>query len=256
MRLSAELGSVAASLAVVKGLREQHALNPTLQALVLSVKRVQCERFSRSYADALAHPDWGDAARFFLQELYSDRDFSERDYQFERIAPAIERLFPSSVVTLATALVHLHAISEQLDHAMALAIQAMPSNTDTDSSVRAAYVLAWRQIDLQDARSEQLTLFVRLGAELDKLTRIPSLRMMLRMMRVPATAAGLQHLQSFLERGFDTFKIMQRSRAGTSAFLEIIRTRESAWITRMYDISMAASNSSGEWPELDSVVTK
>jgi hypothetical protein len=251
IRLSAELGSVANALAVVKGLREQYAINPELLALVLAVKRVQCERFRRSYVDILAHPDWGDAARFFLHELYGDQDFSERDYQFGRIAPAIERLFPASVVTVATALVHLHATSEQLDHAMALAIQAISSSTDTDSSVRAAYVLAWRQAGLQDARSEQLALFVRLGAELDKLTRIPSLRMMLRMMRAPAAAAGLQHLQSFLEHGFDTFKTMQRSRSGTSAFLELIKTRESAWIALLYDTSVTTATSGGAWPELE-----
>jgi hypothetical protein len=251
LRLSDELGSVASALAVVKGLRDQQALNPALQALVLAVKRVQCERFRRSYVDVLAHPNWGDAARFFLHELYGDQDFSERDHQFGRIAPAIERLFPASVVTVATALVHLHAISEQLDHAMALAIQAMPSDTYDDSSVRAAYVLAWRQTGLQDARSEQLTLFVRLGAELDKLTRIPSLRMMLRMMRAPAATAGLQHLQSFLEQGFDTFKAMQRSKAGASAFLELIKTRESAWIVRLYDTSVTTTTSGGAWPELE-----
>lgn len=54
-----------------------------------------------------------------------------------------------------------------------------------------------KQLGLQDARNEQLTLFVRLGAELDKVTRIPGLRMMLRMMRTPAVAAGLQYLQYF-----------------------------------------------------------
>jgi hypothetical protein len=251
MRLSAELGSVANALAVVKGLREQHALNPELRALVLAVKRVQCERFRRSYADVLSNPDWGDAARFFLYELYSDQDFSERDHQFGRIAPTVERLFPSAVSGVATALVHLHAISEQLDHSMALAIQAISPDTQDDSSVRASYVSAWRQIGLQDARSEQLTLFVRLGAELDKLTRIPSLRMMLRMMRVPATAAGLQQLQSFLELGFDTFKAMQRSKAGASAFLELIKTRESAWIARLYDASVTTTTSGGAWPELE-----
>jgi hypothetical protein len=251
MRLSGELGSVASALAVVKGLREQQALNPALQALLLAVKRVQCERFRRSYVDVLNHPDWGDAARFFLHELYGDRDFSERDHQFERIAPAIERLFPSSVVAAVTALVHLHAISEQLDHAMALAVRTMPFSTDADSSVRAAYVLAWRRIGLQDARNEQLTLLIRLGAELDKLTRMPSLRMMLRMMRAPAAAAGLQHLQSFLEQGFDTFKTMQRNKSGANAFLKLIKTRESAWVARLYDASVTTTTSAGVWPELE-----
>lgn len=66
---------LSSALALVKSLREQQALNPALQALVLAVKRVQCARFRSSYVDVLTHPDWRDAARFFLRELYGDQDF-------------------------------------------------------------------------------------------------------------------------------------------------------------------------------------
>ena len=59
------------------------------------------------------------AARFFLDDLYGPRDFSERDAQFARIVPALVRLFPHEIVGTVQALAALHALSERLDSAMA-----------------------------------------------------------------------------------------------------------------------------------------
>ena len=53
---------------------------------------------------------------------------------------------------------------------------------------------------------------MKLGQDLTRFTRMPGLRMMLRMMRKPAQAAGLGALQHFLETGFDTFGAMARRR--------------------------------------------
>jgi hypothetical protein len=251
VRLSAQLGSIGNALAVVDGLRAEHAAQPELGALVLAVKRVQSLRFQRSYADVLNHRDWGAPAQFFLQELYGDHDFSQRDRQFGRIAPAMQRLFPASVVAVATALVHLHAISEQLDHQMALALYAHLGSSASDHAVKTAYVEAWRDVGQSNARDAQLDMVLHLGNELVALTRIPGLRTMLRMMRGPATAAGLQHLQTFLERGFDTFATMQRSTSGASAFLDTVKTREAAWIARLFDASVTNTTSSVVWPELE-----
>jgi hypothetical protein len=251
VRLSAQLGSIGNALAVVDDLRATHAAQPEIGALVLAIKRAQSTRFQRSYADVLKHRDWGAAAQFFLQELYGDHDFAQRDQQFGRIAPAMQRLFPASVVKVATALVHLHAISEQLDHQMALAMYAQTGTSMSDHAVNMAYVQAWRRVGQATARQAQLDTVLHLGHELVALTRIPGLRTMLRMMRSPASATGLQHLQAFLEGGFDTFAAMQRSPSGASAFLSVVKIRETAWIARLFDASVTNTHSPGDWPELE-----
>ena len=73
-----------------------------------------------------------------------------------------------------------------------------------------------------------------MGLELDRLTRMPGLRLMLRMMRRPAVAADLGSLQSFLESGFDIFAGMAGRGKRAKVFLDIIRERESAWITQLF----------------------
>jgi hypothetical protein len=246
----AELGSITEALAVVHGLRVAQQAQPALQQAVQAIKLAQCQRFRHSYSDVLVHADWGQAAQFFLSELYGDRDFSQRDAQFARIAQAMQVLFPHSVVSVATALTQLHALSEQLDHAMGCAILQVVPGPVSEAMALNAYVNTWRAVDQQSARAEQLALVLRLGEELAKLTRTAGLRMMLRMMRGPAHAAGLQHLQGFLEQGFDTFSALQRSKSGVAGFLALVAERESAWIDRLFDTAINA-NGTHLWPELE-----
>lgn len=253
--------SIADALATVHSLRALQAAQPLLQTAVRAVKRAQCDRFQRTYGDVLVHPDWSRAARFFLDELYSDRDYSQRDAEFERIAPRIERFFPHSVSAIALSLAQLHALSEQLDHAMGkylmpkydtkLIASSAISVSALDTIAREYYVEAWRAVGHESSRDLQLSMVQKLGRELASITRVPGLRVMLRMMRGPASAAGLQHLQQFLEAGFDTFAAMQRSRSGVDAFLAIIKQREHVWINRLFDLSSDNTEIRQAWAALE-----
>jgi hypothetical protein len=249
--LTGELGSVSAALQVVHALRLSGRENAVLHLAVLILKRVQCLRFRRMYTDVLAHPDWRPAAHFFLQELYGERDFSDRDAQFGRIAPAMQRLFPKAVLGVATTLTQLHAISEQYDYAMAHALLDLHPQGLTDRLVMASYVQAWRRVGQAPGRAEQLALVQQLGMGLAQLTRTAGLRTMLRMMRGPAHAAGLQDLQLFLEQGFDTFAGLQRSKAGVSGFLSLVDEREKAWMGRLFASDQTNTYDHAQWPELE-----
>jgi hypothetical protein len=75
---------------------------------------------------------------------------------------------------------------------------------------------------------------LEVGRELERLVRLPGLRLTLKMMRRPAKASGLGALQSFLEAGFDTFAGLVHGRdRGAATFLKIIQERESAWLERL-----------------------
>ena len=57
------------------------------------------------------------------------------------------------------------------------------------------------------------------------------LRTLLKMMRRPASAAGLDSLQQFLETGFDAFARM----GDADEFLQLVQQRESEWIRALFD---------------------
>lgn len=203
--------------------RTRRARDPALGERVQALKAWQHARFQHTYADALAAPRYRAAARFFLDDLYGPHDFTQRDAQFARIVPGLVRLFPHELVLTVRTLGELHALSERLDSLMAEQL----SSPRIDA---AAYGSAWRTVGRPAERTHQVELMLRVGRALERYTRNPLLRHSLRMMRGPATLAGLGALQGFLERGFDTF----RDIGGAHEFLGMIAEREGALAARLF----------------------
>ena len=223
------------SLQAVASLRQQHSANAELGQAVAEIKRFQSLRFEASYADLLDSPRYKKAAGFFLHELYSDKDYAERDQQFARIASTIARLFPQAVVGTAAALAKVHALTEALDDQMAR--QWLSSGPQQHKRLDAAiYINTWRAVADGPARYEQLEVVMNLGSELNSLTRKPGLRILLKLMRGPAAAAGLSSLQTFLEAGFDAFANM----GNAEEFLSVVRQRESALIRSLFEDEQVA----------------
>jgi hypothetical protein len=221
------------ALEAVARIRDLRRGNARLFAANAAIKRFQAGRFQATYPDLLRSPRYQTAARFFLIELYGNKDYGERDQQFARIANTIATLFPQSVVNTAAALAEVHALTERLDDALARAyLELQPDvNSDHDQIASASYIACWRQVADAGARQHQLEVVLALGRSLDSLTRKPGLRMLLKMMRGPAAAAGLASLQRFLEAGFDAFQTMR----GADEFLNLITLRETDWIQRLFN---------------------
>lgn len=205
--------------------------DPALASQVAALKAYQARRFSLTYADLLVHPRYQGAAHFFLEDLYGPQEFGRRDAQFARVVPALVRLFPHEIVGTVEALARLHALSESLDQAMAMALGTI-GNVDA-----AAYARAWQSVGHAAQREEQIELTLEIGRALDHYTRNPVLRGTLRMMRRPAHAAGLGDLQRFLERGFDTFAAM----AGAQDFLDLVDQREHRLAAALFDPATPAA---------------
>ena len=213
-------------LAAVEGERRKRVATPALAPQVAALKTYQQQRFARTHASLLAHPRYGRAANFFLNELYGPQDFTQRDAQFSRIVPALVRLFPADIVDTVESLAALHALSELLDSAMAVHLGGA-------APVRASYVVAWQGTGEPAARARQIELVMRVGEALDRHTRSFVLRASLKAMRGPAKAAGMGALQGFLEAGFEAFGAMR----GAREFLAIIQTRETALAKRLFEPS-------------------
>jgi hypothetical protein len=216
----------------VEKLRVDASSNLALQAATVAVKSLQARRFAGTYADLLSTNEYGKATRFFLDDLYSDKDYSLRDAQFAKIAGGLQRLFPQQVIATAVSLAKLHILTEELDRQMAEAWMTV-GTIDAGADDAALYVACWTAVNRESDRNLQLKMVLEIGDELDRLTRIAGLRLLLRMMRGPAMAARIGSLQAFLESGFDIFAHMSGKGSGAQAFLSTIRERESSWIKRL-----------------------
>jgi len=228
----------------VAQLRQVAADTSNLAQAVSEVKAFQAQRFTGTYFDLLHTPQYQPATQFFLEELYSENDYSQRDAQFSRIAGTLERMFPKQVVQTAVSLAQLHSLTEDLDLAMAQSwLTNIKCSDDTER-----YITAWHQVGRRADRDAQLSRALAVGQELVTLTRTPGLRMALKMMRKPASLAGMAALQHFLESGFDTFAAMTPKKPskkgepeGPAFFLETVKKREAALIDQLFDAPLLAS---------------
>jgi hypothetical protein len=160
------------------------------------------------------------ATEFFLTDLYGDKDFSARDRDIARVLPLMMRLLPVPLIATVADAIALSALSHAFDLRMADALsRLLPANASIDTE---NYANAYRKVDLPRLRRAQIALIGRLGHGLDAAVRKPGLNRLLKMSRLPARAAGLGELQSFLERGFAAFATLDRP----AAFVDGVVSRE------------------------------
>lgn len=200
--------------------REAHGHRPPR---LEEVKGWQAGRLARTYADLSASPRYGQAAAFFLDDLYGAKDFSGRDEAMLRIYPAMVRTLPAGAVAAAALAIEVDALSEELDRRLAACLAPGPV---TESS----YARAYREAGTRAERLRQIELIDEVGRRLDRLVKMPLVYTTLKLMRGPARLAGLEQLQTFLERGFAAFRHM----GGADEFLATISEREKAILSRLF----------------------
>ena len=203
----------------------------SLPPRLAELKEWQSARLHRTYADIAGQPRYRAATSFFLDDLYGPKDFSGRDQAMMRIVPAMTRLLPASALETASLAIELEALSEDLDQRLAAAL--------TGGSIDAAsYGKAYRESSTRAERERQIDLIVAVGERLDALVKKPMVARMLRLMRTPASVAGLHDLQEFLERGFEAFRGMH----GADDFLQLVRSRETEILSRLFSGRPLASS--------------
>lgn len=184
--------------------------------LLGELRRWQARRLEHSFRGFLTDPRRAAAARFFLADVYGDHDFSRRDADIARVLPMMQHLLPATLLDSVADGIALGALTHALDLRMAEALQAGeprpdgarmdgPSRSATAPIDAAAYARAYRRVGLPRLRMRQIDLVRDVGNGLGEALKLPGLRMLLRMSRGPAHAAGLAELQGFLERGVDAF---------------------------------------------------
>ena len=226
---------LAACMAEARELRAARASDPTAGDYPL-LKQWQSDRLARTHADLLASERYAPAAGFFLSDLYGPKDFRSRDEELERVVPVMVRVLPARALLTLLEAVRMDTLSESLDNDVVLALRKAGRVRSIDwPSYVAAYQACGRRAD----RELQIALIDKIGKTLDRLTRMPLIRVSLKLMHGPAHLAGLGELHSFLQRGFDAFSEMK----GADEFLAIITERETALMREWFSGTNAGGRS-------------
>ena len=188
----------------------------------------QAARLARSFARFLDDPRKAPAARFFLTDVYGERDFSQRDADVARVLPMMRRLLPEVLLDAVADAIELGIITHALDLRMAAALPALAGRARRlDERL---YAAAYRQVGHPRLRQRQIALIGGAGRGLGHALRLPGVGTLLRLSRAPARAAGLQSLQDFLERGYGAFHAL----GDVEEFLAEIERSERAVMRRLF----------------------
>ena len=123
----AELNSAAAKK-LLATLEDNARLNTALFAEVWPlpafrlIQDWQHQRMAADYADFSAQSDYLPAMNFFLQELYGDFGFIDRNQDIHRVYPVMVKLLPAAMLDTLTDALVFQALSLRLDMKMAEAL--------------------------------------------------------------------------------------------------------------------------------------
>ena len=191
------------------------------------VRRWQAQRLELSFNAFLEDPGTRPAARFFLNDVYGDHDFTRRDADIARVMPMMQGLLPQPLLASVADGIELGVLTHAFDLRMAAALERSSRSRRLDET---SYAQAYRTVGLPRLRGHQIGLIHRVGQGLGTALRMPKVGSLLRFSRLPAKAAGFGELQGFLERGFDAFAQL----GDIDGFLDQIDRSERAISRRLF----------------------
>lgn len=207
-----------------RSLRAQFSDDPGLQEELQALQRWQAGRLERTYADLQERERYRPGVEFFLEELYTDKDYLPRDTQLERASPILKRMLPAQAQESMRMAVQLEVLSQELDGEMT---RALGAGTMIDEQ---SYAEAYRTVGRRDDRERQIGFILEAGRDLERLVKLPMIYTLIRMAHGPAHLAGFGALHDFLEDGFRAFRAM----GGAEEFLQAIEDRETRIMERIF----------------------
>ena len=214
--------SLRTHFAAARAERAAAASSAQIKADRFAVRSWQQARLAATHAALIDSEKYGPATTFFLTELYSTADLTQRDADIERVIRILAKFLPEKALhTLASAL-EMDALSERMDNQLAQQLRALQVSDKPLDINHESYGIAYRAMGEFDQRLRQIELTREIGLAVDKLSRMPLLRGLLKLMGGPAHASGVGGLHAFLERGYAAFAHMR----GGQEFIDTIVTRE------------------------------
>lgn len=163
---------------------------------------LQLAYFLPLYDDLRDRPGYDAAIDFVVSDL-TGTGIANRDRDLERVAGIMARTLPSKAIDAVILAMDLNAriLAINIDIASSLRDKLLAG---TDISER-DYCLASRKATKFSEFRTLITMSRQAGEALDHFAHLPLIRGIAHSMRIPARLAGFGDLQSFLEKGLDTF---------------------------------------------------
>lgn len=202
---------------------ESAGLSPQLARL----REFQCTRIAQTYSDFTAQPQYAPVMRFFLEDLYGARDYTQRDYDAARAHNFLKKFVPAEMLKLVTDAIELTQLSHTLDEQL---LRVLTTELNFHGTLTPElYAEAYRRCNNAAERERQIELLAGVMRDAATAAHFPLTGVGLRMAKGPMHAAGWQEMYAFLERGQQAFSKVKQPKK----FLEAIEERETEIMERI-----------------------
>jgi hypothetical protein len=203
---------------------DKSSLDPHIEML----RQWQSKRLRSTYKDFISDSEYRPVCEFFLEDLYSNSDFSQRVADAERLYAILSRYLPEEALTLLADSLELNRLTAQLDQDLLdlLFAQKEVSVQITEDQ----YVQAYFQCNNYELRVRQIHLLTSLLRQAAIGARSPVFWIALRLAKIPSLRMGWTDVYSFLERGTEACKKMPE----VTRFVNAVYEREMCILNRIY----------------------
>jgi hypothetical protein len=198
-----------------------------LSPQMVQLREFQVRRIANTYRDFAAQPQYAPAMKFFLEDLYAARDFTQRDHDAERAHTFLRKIVPADMLQLATEAIELTGLSNALDETMC---RILVSELNWRGELTPAlYGEAYRRSNNYAERQRQIELLESVMHDAAETAHMLLTGPAMRMAKAPAYAAGWHEMYDFLERGHQAFAKVKQP----DALLDAIEERETKIMRRI-----------------------
>jgi hypothetical protein len=203
------------------------SLGASLENTKLAVQEFQVRRLKRDFRDLRKSEEYGPFSEFFATEIYSARDFTERNESFRRLAHQFRGLLGDEIHSGLVRLLDLHSLTDQLDEqiAGALITAGTPRNF-----TEAQYERAYRELDNYDERHLQIELIIESLTFTHRISQMALINVVLKSARLAVGFFSKDRTIELLEHACSTL----RNISNVDYLVGEIRDRELARLNRIF----------------------
>lgn len=193
----------------------------------IALQEFQVRRLKRDFRDLRLSEEYGPFTEFFATEIYSARDFTERNESFRRITTQFKGLLGEEIYTGLTRLLDLHSLSDRLDSEMStLLIDAGIPVKFTETE----YERAYRELDNYDERLLQIDMIIESLQFTHHISRMALIGVALKSARVAVGIFSKDKIVELLETAYSTLRGIK----SIDYLCNEVRVREVARLDRIY----------------------
>jgi hypothetical protein len=209
-------------------LKHQPVAEAGLSPELALLRQWQSDRLAQTYADLLDDKQYRPACLFFLSDIYAPRDFTQRDYDIERIHAFLSRIAPPQMFQILTDVIELNRMTDALDDQLVTVLTEKLGVTDAITPQ--LYAEAYRLCDNYAERARQIDCIASVITQIGEGAHLVVVGMALKIAHGPARRAGWIELYDYLERGYKAFKQMR----DVKTFVSIVEQREKRILDQIY----------------------